>query len=95
MLLAAAPVDSDAKATVDGLPVLHKTGDICANATIPLPLGEGTVWLRGLTCPTQAGVLTLTETAFISHPPAGVYAIELNVQDAVGPLLCIKVDLTF
>ena len=86
---------STAKATADGLPVLNKEGDICQNATIPLPLGEGTIWLRGLDCPTPVGNLSIVETAFINHPPPGIYAITLDVTDATGPLLCVKVEFQF
>ena len=85
---------STIKATYNNLPVPVTPSTISACGTTPvnLPLGLGTVTIRGIDCPAKAGTLQISEVVNIpAIAPAGTYTAELRVVDDVAnEVLCVN-----
>jgi hypothetical protein len=73
--------------------VLDHKDNICGDSTIKLPLGMGSITVKGLTCPQKAGDVKLGQDMTISsNAPSGTIGIDLTAKDAKGNnLVCVAV----
>lgn len=76
--------------------ILDHKDNVCGDSTIKLPLGMGTITVKGLTCPQKAGAISLGQEMTISNSaPNGAITIALTAKDSKsGNLLCINVVAT-
>ena len=85
---------SPIKATFNNLPipVTPSTISACGTTPVKLPLGLGTVTVKGVDCPAKAGKLDITEVVTIpAIAPAGTYTAELRVVDDVpNEVICVR-----
>lgn len=78
-----------------GLPVLHKSGDLCSDSVVDLPFRTGSIYINGLTCPTAAGTVQVEQKAiFFKSPPPGKYSIRCKMVDQDDePILCLDITI--
>ena len=78
-----------------GLPVLHKSGDLCSDSVVDLPFRTGSIYINGLTCPTPAGTVQVEQKAiFYQSPPPGKYSIRCKMVDQDDePILCLDITI--
>lgn len=81
--------------TWNGVPVLNDSFDVCGNQTVALPLGLGTLYVDGLSCPEAPGAMDIEIRAALSVlAPPGSYSIK---ADCMGndstPLACADVSM--
>ena len=78
-----------------GIPLLHKAGYLCEDVVIDLPFNSGQIYVFGLDCPTEAGMVEVMEKAiFYNTPPSGLYNIKCTMTDQDSEeILCLSIDI--
>ena len=78
-----------------GIPVLKKSGNLCEDSVVNLPLKSGNIFIEGLKCPQEPGTLKVVEKAlFKVNPPSGVYKIDVTFTDQDNEeILCLAIDV--
>ena len=78
-----------------GVPVIHKSGDLCSDSVIDLPFRSGSIYVNGLTCPTSFGYIQVEQKAiFFQSPPSGEYSIRCKMFDQDDePILCLDITI--
>ena len=79
----------------NGVYMMYRTGDLCTNTTLDLPLNSGRIYLKGLNCPTPWGVVEVEQKAiFYEPPPPGIYSIRCKMHDQDDePILCLDITI--
>ena len=82
-------------ASFKGLKVFSKKGNLCEDSTVKLPLGSGAIYINGLTCPQEAGKVSVVEKAIFNFtPPTGVYSIKCEMFDQDSEqILCLNINV--
>lgn len=88
------PLKLDVK--YSGITLFSHTGDACGTSSISLPLGEGTIAINGLTCPTTAGGAMdfALDVTLPKSVPSGAYVITVTGSSGSDEVFCIEGDFS-